>query len=383
VLQKCLVASCLLLTCLTGCGTAYVMREDAGKVAEVAASTTVLARQRYEEIAAKQMDFFLDQLANDGNCRPVTPVLVELQQAGVSPPLRCLTQSEILAWNNCKNDSSPPVCSKNKRIERLSLGDLGAGRQSALTLIEIISDYQVVLANIVAGEKIDTKADIESLEQRLAKLCSAFNVAECTKVPAADSTDEQEKRMAVQIDAAVGLIQIFREMKSDQDALIALRRLLSQTDANAPVVQFESALGALAARYGSVELGLETALEQRRIAMATQSVIVDMCRDAGAGPDPCAQSAINSWLAKPLKYRKDRFREVYEARRELAIQRSVPDPLAATFAKLRAIHVDLKEAVVNRNYSADQRKRIADRNFSQLKSIFTATKGLVSAFGIL
>ena len=61
------------------------MREDAGKVAEVAASTTVLARQRYEEIAAKQMDFFLDQLANDGNCRPVSPVLVELQQAGVGP----------------------------------------------------------------------------------------------------------------------------------------------------------------------------------------------------------------------------------------------------------------------------------------------------------
>lgn len=379
-----LLVTAWIASLLSGCGTAYVMREDAGQVAQSAAAAIAVARERYDQIAAKQMDFYLEVLTSDGNCRPFSPMLVEFQQ-GAGPPLRCLSQAEILQRSNCSADGKPAICNKMRRIEALDLGKLGFGRQSALTLIEIISDYQVVLSGIVAGQVIDTQADVKSLEKRLASLCMAVGIAECSTTPSKEAENEKEKQLALQIEAAANLLQVFREMKSNADALAALRNLLADSSPSAPAARFARALENLESSYLSVHRAVEAALEERCLSKLSRDIVAEMCVDPSANNDPneCAATALQGWLNKPQTYRIERFRAVFEERRKWDAQRAAPDPLAVSFGKLRTIHVQLTRAVLDENYSEEQRKRIADRNLAELKSIFTATRGLVSVFGVL
>ncbi len=356
------------------------MREDAGKVAEVSAATIAAARQRYDALAQQRLDYTLDFIVADRNCRPSSPLLVEVLPMGGTAPLRCLTQQEIAEWNDCEATPAPAICQRRQSVRQLDLGGEDRARQSALTLLEVMGDYSLLLTRLAAGEKLDTEAEVTDFLTRTRQLCKDLGVDECNSLADPKSKDVADQQLAAQVNAAAAFVQLLREAAQDNAILERLRRELARSDAAAPALKFEAALAQLAARYQAVDAGLGRLIDARHVALLRAELLAEMCAPSSSDCDSKVQEA---WMARPAAYRKQKFRSLYDAQRELDAAQAKRDPLALAFGKLARLQASLRDAVVNQNYTPEQRKRIADRNLAELKALFNATRGLVDAFGWL
>lgn len=230
---------------------------------------------------------------------------------------------------------------------------VSAEKSSALVLIAILAEYQAVLAAIVSDPKLDTAAELQSLEDRANKALGAID-----KIAGEDSAVKLDYKDQTQ---ALGkLIDLIRQLREDRRDLAKLRQTMSEKGGVAD--KFDTALERLHLRYNGLDRGLLIELKRRE----TDRLLRNFNAASSAGTSP--------------EQRNERAQEILAARVEMKALEAAPDALGQAFLGLRDTHRQLRGAVVDGKYSASQRKRIASQALDQLKIWFDAISSVVKVF---
>jgi hypothetical protein len=354
------LASLIGLTLLQGCaGRAIVLREDAGALAEVSRQTVAQVRTFYAEQGARRLNYYLDALAQDPNCQANATLFVVRNDTGPAP-FRCFTDE---LRDKCQAED-PPVSFECLEANQMTIELLPATAvyQSALTFIDVIADFQTLLARIATDESFDTGGELASLRSRLdslqIELRTVFpGLGILPAVPEAGAADP----FGDQLQAVGALLDIVRDAAEAHDALKALKAALAT---NGPA--FEVALGNLASRYQLVDLSGKRLIEREPLE-AKRRVYNDLI-------------AQGKTAAMSAPQRREHLEEILEAERVRRERLASPDPIVAALHSLHVSEGRLREAVLNDKLSPEQRHRIAQENIKGLKAAFRAIAGVAIAF---
>lgn len=344
-----LLAACVLLSaCL---GKAAVLKEEAAALSVATKATVTQTREFYTRLGLARQNYFLVSVANDKNCRLENPIYL-LPDSGREGGFRCLTPDEADKRRACATDPPGAACPAGgvekafPDLQRFTPGDIE--KSSALELVSVMSEYQGLLAQIIADEEFDATAKLTALQDRVNGVAGLLN-----GLGASVTTVDFSK----QIGAVGKLANLVKQTVVDWRDLKNLRTLMSGPDNTA----FEDALHALAVRYRGIDKPLLDALSRFEIERERK-----LYNDEAAKLTPEQRLArLRSWVDKAT------------ARSTAA---AVPDVLGPAFDALLKSHRELHDAVVNNTYTDAQRRKFAQKSLSQLKEWFQAISGLISVF---
>lgn len=336
---------------LTGCGGAVVMKEDAKAAAAAAKASTEASRQFYAKLANSRSAYLLDDVAADPNC--VINWTIDLIPDPVNGNWRCVTAAEAAVLSACRTRPPGAACPSTGLplpLERSLQFTFGAEEQStALTLVDAIAEYQVLLTQIVSDPEVDTKADLENLLKRAKEIEGVFKGLGA-KLPTIGGEV---------IDAASGFVDLVKKTAEDARDLKALRTLLQGP--NSAGAKFEAALRTLSLRYRNLDRPLYDLFDDDRL-----------------------QDQREAYNNLPRETTFDERRKMLgaftAAKADLDLRRSSRDTLAESFDALATIHSQLRDAVVEGKYTESQRRRIAAANLRAFKAWFDAIRSIATLF---
>lgn len=341
-----LAGSAVLVACG---GTAAVMKEEAAALSSSTTATIVGSRAFYAKLGTTRQDYLLIWVAKDPNCRLENPIYL-LPLRDEKAGFRCLTENEAATRRACVTQppgaACPPggVSAALPQLQRFTPGDIE--KSSALELVGLMAEYQALLAQIVVDSKFDATAKLTALQERINSIGTMINTVGASVAPL---------EFKAQIGAVGKLTNLVRTAIVDHNDLKALRRLMGGAEA----LEFEAALSALELRYKSIDEPLYFALNRYLVDLEQRQYNEN-------------SSSFTS------EQRLARLRAWAERKSASNSAAAAPDILAPAFATLRKSHQELREAVVNENYTEAQRRKIAQKNLSQLKDWFQAIAGLIS-----
>jgi hypothetical protein len=341
--------ACLLLSACFGKAT--VMKEEAAALSDATRATVRQSREFYAKLGKARQNYFLVSVAGDANCRLERPIYL-LPDATRDGGFRCLTPSEAAQRRACATTppgaACPPggVAAAFPQLQSFTPGDVE--KSSALELVDVLSEYQGLLAQIVADPEFDATAKLTALQARANKFGSVLKLLD-DSVPTLDFTSE--------INAIGKLVNLIHQAAVDQRDLKSLRKLLAGDDAKA----FEAALESLALRYKNLDKPLLDGLARFSVEFERRQY-----NETAATLTP--------------EQRLTRLRNWVDSSTATAAAAAAPDLLAPAFDALLKSQQTLRDAVVNEKYTDEQRRKIAQANLSQLKDWFKAVSGLISIF---
>lgn len=348
---------------LCGCVTATVMKEDAAALSVATGKLVGDSREFYRKLDEQKRQYWANVLLESKNCRLGWKALLipepgpksDLADAG-SAVWRCLTEDELDIYNACKATPVDPSCPGGQRPEwvgRVQESDLvSAEKSAALSTVAILAEYQALLAAIVQDPKFDAASELQGLEDR------ANQVRELIDGMTQDTNEEinfKEQRQALG-----ALVDLIRRLREDRRDLKKLRALMSEERGAADA--FDAALKDLHLRYANLDRALYIDLKRRDTDRQLREF------NASGATRPVSEERI------------ERARKILAARAEVKVLESAPNTLGQAFLALRKTHAQLRGAVVDRKYSASQRKRIATQALKQLRTWFDAISSVAKVF---
>jgi hypothetical protein len=341
-------ASMLLAACF---GTASVMKEDAAALSAATEATVVQSREFYARLGNARQNYFLVSVANDANCRLEDPIYL-MPDSSRPGGFRCLTKDEADRRKACATTPPGNACPGGDAqailpgLQSFTLGDIE--KSSALELVAVVSEYQALLAQIVADDAFDATAKLTALQGRINKVGAALDML---------GGAFEKLAFEEQIGAVGKLANLVRQAIVDHRDLEKLRTLMSSDDA----VKFEEALGRLAIRYKSMDKKLLDALDHYSVELARKQY-----NEKVADLTPEERLArLSAWSDK---------------RAAVTAARAAPDVLGQAFDQLLKSYGELRGAIVEGKYTEKQRRAIAQKNLAQLKSWFQALRGFIGIF---
>lgn len=195
---------------LTACATAVVLKQDAGKVSEATKATVAEARKFYAQLGERRLDYLILVLASGSHCRYGFPVVL-LEDDSQLYGWRCLTQAESDDRLTCLDTPDAAGCGSvdmKRLIAAPEFAQTSVQQSSALVLIDAIADYQILLAKIVADPKIDTKAELTVLQDRVNSLKGLFD--------ALNGSESGKLDLSKEIGALATLLDLLHQANNDR-----------------------------------------------------------------------------------------------------------------------------------------------------------------------
>lgn len=344
-----LLAACVLLSaCL---GKAAALKEEAAALSEATKTTVTQTREFYTKLGVARQNYFLIWVANDKNCRLENPIYL-LPDSPHPGAFRCLTPDEESKRSACATNPPGPACPAGgvaaafPGLQHFTPGDIE--KSSALELVSVMSEYQGLLAQIVADKEFDATAKLTALQGRVNGVAGLLNGLGAA-VPTVD--------FSKQIGAVGKLANLVKQTIVDWRDLKNLRTLMSGPENTA----FEQALHDLAVRYQGIDRLLLAALLRFDVELDRKQY-----NEAAAKLTPEQRLArLRSWVDKAAAHNT---------------AAAAPDVLGPAFDALLKSHRELRDAVVNNTYTDAQRRKFAQKSLSQLKDWFQAISGLIAVF---
>jgi hypothetical protein len=334
-------------TLLAGCATATILKEDAGAVVTATQAVVKEGRGFYTRLSEKRVNYVLQTLASSKHCTYGWPAVL-LRDEAESTGWRCLDSGELRLRTTCLDTPDDAVCASDaaKRVVEAVRFDLAPARYlAALALMDAMTEYTVVLAKIVADPKLDAKAGLTQLAERVSTVRGLLDALQDKDPRTLDVTKE--------IAAAAALFDLVRQAAEDQRDLEAMRTLLKD---KGPA--FEASLATLADEYEHLHLKVAAVLDAQQLSDEVERVRKRL-------------------PAMTVEARVKAMQALATAELTLAARSAAPDALAQAFEKLNAAHVTLRRAAVDEEYTDEQRRRIAAATLQQLTAWFAAIRDLL------
>jgi hypothetical protein len=357
MIRLCLVGIPTLALLQACAGPGIVLQQDAGTLADVTKQTVAQVRTFYSEQGTRRLNYYLDALAQDPNCQANPSIFIMRANSGPAP-FNCLTDA---LRTKCQA-GDPSVAAQCQSMEKLELLPATALYQSALTFVDVIADYQALLASIATNEAIDTGGELASLRTRLESLQSELQtifpkLGLLPDKPAAGDPDP----LGDQLSAVGKLLDVVREAAQAQDALAKLKEALTS---HGPA--FEEALRNLASRYELVDLSGQRLIERQALEAKRREYNTLVAQGKTA--------------AMPVAERRSRMGDLLDAERVRREHLAQPDPMVSALHALSVSEGQLRDAVLDGKLTPEQRHRIAQENLKELKATFRAIATVALAF---
>jgi hypothetical protein len=337
---------------LTACSKAVIVKEDASEVADATKKAVVASRAFYAKLDSARQSYLIREVAADGNCSLGFPMTL-IEDATKPLGWRCLTNDEKELALQCNAEPPTGACTPSVRqrlVDRSQTFQFDE-RQTALTLVDAMADYQILLAKIVLDPEYDAKGELTELGARV----NAFNGL--LAMVKGKKSDDQD--FGPQVDAVSALLDLVSKTAEDQRDLARLKVALDGP--GSPGRRFEDALQALINRYEGLDRHL-------------------------------LDSYQGEWFSSRLKSYNDARQRLSESERieqitplvaayiELQQQRSAPDALSQSLHGLAEMQIRLRMMVVENQFDEEARRRLAAESMRQFKTWFEAIRGVVSLF---
>lgn len=343
-----LAACAMLSACL---GKPAVLKQEAAALSEATKATVAQTREFYAKLGLARQNYFLISVAGDKNCRLEVPIYL-LPDTSRDGGFRCLTPDEADKRRACATNPPGAACPAGglaaafPKLQSFTPGEVE--KSSALELVSVMSEYQGLIAQIVADKEFDATAKLTELQTRVNGVGSLVNALGAS-VPTVD--------YSAQIGAVGKLANLVQQTIVDWRDLKSLRSLMSGPQAT----DFENALHTLAVRYRGIDKPLFEALALFEVAQEAKRF-----NEVAATLTPEQRLArLKSWVEKS------------NARNTA---KAAPDVIGPAFDALLKSHRELRDAVVNNTYTDAQRRKFAQESLSRLKDWFQAISGLISIF---
>lgn len=338
---------------LTGCATATVLKKDTQDLSTATATMLVETRNFYRDLDELRSSYLLRAVVDAPNCRlGWQAMLLPDKDDG----WRCLSQEETRIYVACDQQPVDAACPSGRMPENLAGAkphDLVApSRSAAFWLIEICAEYQALLARIVKDPKYDTAAELKAVSDKVNALSGVLQTVSGQSTGMLDYSKE--------LKALGALADLLKQLREDRKDLKQLRQLMSQT--GGPADRFDAALAQLNTRYKSLDKGLWIEFKRRDTDRAL--------REFNKNHDPASHGDEVYGHAA----------EIIKARAAVNALAGRPDIIARQLDALQKSHAELRNAIVNGEYTESQRKRIASESLAQLKTWFEAITTVVKMF---
>lgn len=342
---------CGMFALLAGCGTATVVKEDAVAFSGSTKQFVSSSRTFYQGLDTRRRDYFATALTQSQHCKLAWKMLMVFDN---SPPMgwRCLTAKEAQTYINCKAAEAPPGCLPPELRAVREFDLIAAEKSSALMLIDVISDYQVAIAKVLADPDYDAAGDLKELQVKANK--AAGLIAQL-----GDESEASKIDVTPQIEAVGALVDLLRAAGEDRADLAALRKMMAGDDGAS--ARFDQALVSLKNRYENLDKPQQLLFEKNE-------------------NDRQLRAFNDNVPAVPAQDRLERAKQIVAERASIRARYNAPDPLADAFDALRKSNRQLREAVVDRKYTPEQRRRIAEQTLKQTKIWFDAITAIMKVF---
>ncbi|MCH9695238.1 MAG: hypothetical protein K0U72_12080 [Gammaproteobacteria bacterium] len=340
----------VLLAGLAGCSsTAEVLKEDSEAVVKLIDASLTTTRHYYDNLGQQQFDYMIEFLAARPSCNAESPLLYKADES------RCLTSDEKLLWRDCQA-SEADACTEWKKIRPASFSpQANQRRQTMVSLIATVANYQQALANILEDETFDTASDLKDLNSRLNELKNQIDELKGDT----SAEDEAKEELEKQLGAVGTLIDLVRNAEQDQADFAKLKKLVTT---KAPAV--DVALESLLSSYEKVDKPMSDNFARRRTEITRNTY---------------NRMPLDERLELSQEEREDILRGIYEPESQRLSNASRPDSLAAGLRGLIRSHKTLQAGFAG-NLTKEQRARIAKKNKQQVKAAFKAMLNIVKLF---
>jgi hypothetical protein len=346
-------ASMLALLALSGCGKAIVVKEDAGAASDAAKNAVTASREFYGQLDQARRNYWLEVFTEGPSCS-IGWTLDAVPDRTTKRGWTCASPQQKASFQACREGLTSSQCDRAafESSRTIHLGD--SEQQTALSLVDSVAKYQILLAKIVEDPAFDAKAELDALASDV-KDVQSF-VQKIAK-PAGDSTDQVG--YSDQITAFSQLLDLVQRTAENERDLKSLRMLYADT--SGPASAMESSLKTLIDRYKALD---------SRLLDSYQSEALEARLD----------SYNNERMNLSAGDRLEQAGSLLGAYADVQQRRRTPDALSSSLEGLLAMHVRLRELIVNDRYDDQTRQRLAQANLAQFKSWFAAISGLLVLF---
>jgi hypothetical protein len=336
---------------MVGCtGRAMVLKEDSGEFNDLVENSIYETRQYYMQQGVRRLDFLIGFIADRPSCGADSTLLFLLAED------RCLSGNERALYIECSVDANAhPDCKKLTGVLEISLERTVQPRQSALTLLGVVARYQEALAALLADDGHDTASELKAIQTQLTKLQDAL----ASRKGGASSVLGQGKELKQQVSAIRSLVGLIQGLVQNQKDFEALREIVLDTGP-----QIDQQLSDLLSTYQKVDKPFDDLLARSEI----ERNRMEYNRLKTEGRAKLSRTQREKRLNKIFSLQLARWNAMTR-----------PDALAVGLQGVIESHQALQEGFKG-NLTAEQKRRIAEKNRELLKAAFQSMLEIVKIF---